>query len=365
MTNSVNYPNQPLPANYSGVTIYITNPTVNTNPNGTTVSGGYIPSQCPTSGDGYISALSTQQTGYQTPQIYIPSQPASQQTIPQEYVKYSEINQTSDINRAVQTQMPAGTLNAASAAQQPYVYNQTWNTSPVSSYPPQYYMNNYTYNTLPQGNIPADRTEPQKDVQKNADNNTELDTKTVPEEDKLNKTGQNLNASGINEDNLNTSREIINNLDTISEEEKEIRKNSEQKKIVALTNEYIMSLENYLNDSNLDIRLMAAKEVLTRLDEDKNRYDDAALNALLNKMLQDPDDLIRIAALSAFNSELASGNNYTVTLLTKIQQNPEANKDDVLQASEILLKMTADTDTKYMPAQTSTVEIKTTKTEGE
>ena len=116
-----------------------------------------------------------------------------------------------------------------------------------------------------------------------------------------------------------------------------------------------MSLENYLNNPNSEIRLMAAKEILTRLDEDKNRYDDAALNALLNKMLQDPEKLVRIAALSAFSSQLASGNDYTVQLLTKIQNNPNADKEDVLQAADGLLKMSSRTEIRYTPVQQNQV----------
>ena len=94
---------------------------------------------------------------------------------------------------------------------------------------------------------------------------------------------------------------------------------------------------------------MASKEILTRLDEDKDRYNDAALNALLNKMLQDPSKLVRIAALSAFSSQLASGNDYTVTLLKNIQNNPSADKEDVLQAADILLKMSGGTEIKHIP----------------
>ena len=99
-----------------------------------------------------------------------------------------------------------------------------------------------------------------------------------------------------------------------------------------------------------EVRLMAAKEILTRLDEDKDRYDDAALNALLNKMLQDPSKLIRLAALSAFASQLACGNDYTVQLLQNIQSDPNADKEDVLQAADILLKMSAGVEIKQVPA---------------
>jgi hypothetical protein len=96
---------------------------------------------------------------------------------------------------------------------------------------------------------------------------------------------------------------------------------------------------------------MAAKEVLTRLDEDKDRYDDAALNALLNKMLQDPAKLVRVAALSAFASQLASGNEYTIKLLTNIQNNPNGDKEDALQAANSLLRMSSRTEIKYVPAK--------------
>ncbi len=94
---------------------------------------------------------------------------------------------------------------------------------------------------------------------------------------------------------------------------------------------------------------MASKDILKRLDEDKGRYDDAALNALLNKMLQDPSKVIRVAALSAFASQLASGNDYTVQLLHNIQANPSADKEDVLQAADILLKMSGGTEIKNIP----------------
>jgi len=160
------------------------------------------------------------------------------------------------------------------------------------------------------------------------------------------------------EDNLTTSKEIIETLDEKAEEQRELEKNSKKQKVVALTNEYIMSLENYLNNPNSEIRLMAAKEVITRLDEDKSRYDDAALNALLNKMLQDPAKLVRTAALSALSANLASGNDYTVELLNRIQQDANADQQDVIDAAHILLNMSATTDIRYVP-------VRNTEAEGE
>ena len=326
MTYPVNYQTQPMPANYSGVTIQITNPAVNAYPNGTVVTGNNTPP---------ISAE------FNNPPLYngetTPTYLAN--PIPQNGVLDTRLCPI----QAALTQNPANTPAAQTL-------------SAIPAYPPQYYLNNYNYNSQPQiqpkeetqTQVPPSLTEPAKSEKENNNNAEETSLKNM-EEPAQNK------AAAINEDNMDSSKAIISTLDTKAAEQKELEKTGEQKKIVALTNEYIMSLENYLNNPNSDIRLMAAKEILTRLDEDKNRYDDAALNALLNKMLQDPDQLIRVAALSALNSELASGNNYTVQILTKIQQNPDSDKEDVLEASEILLKMSADKETKYEP-----VKIKTT-----
>ena len=158
----------------------------------------------------------------------------------------------------------------------------------------------------------------------------------------------------IQEEDMSASTEIISEIDHRVATEKAKEENSKKTRIVALTNEYIMSLENYLNNPNKEIRVMAAKEILTRLDEDKDRFDDAALNALINKMLQDPDKIIRIAAMSALSGNLASGNEFTVKLLKDIQANPKADKEDAVEAANILLMMSASTEVRYVPNQQPT-----------
>lgn len=247
---------------YSGVTINISNPTVNTNP--------------------------FQQNCIPAPIANIESSPA----------QITPINQ----------QEPIQTVNAAPQA-----------------YPPQYYLNNYNYQ-----NSKEAVSEPIKQ-----NDTTSIQTGTTPS----------------NEQDMTSSAKIINELDERAAKQKELEETGKQTRIVTLTDEYIKSLENYLNNQNTEIRVMAAKEILTRLDEDKTRHDDAALNALLNKMLQDPQKLVRIAALSAFSSGLASGNDYTVQLLNNIQQNPDSEKEDVVEAANILLKFSADTEIKYTPKQ--------------
>ena len=205
------------------------------------------------------------------------------------------------------------------------------------SYPPQYYLNNYNYiQNGERGNNKAFDTNHPAMINPNSQNGNNIPTG---------------NSQIVQEEDVNYSKDIIENLNARAAEQKELEKNGKKTRITALTNEYIMSLENYLNNPNSEIRLMASKEVLKRLDEDKDRFDDAALNALLNKMLQDPNKLVRIAAMSAFASQLASGNNYTVTLLKNIQANPNSDKEDVIQAADILLKMSSTTEIKYVPAK--------------
>jgi len=205
----------------------------------------------------------------------------------------------------------------------PAVYTQQ---EALPSYPPQYYLNNYNYQN--------NGTDARKNKEASAENG--LAAVRTDAENAVKQYEPDIEEP----QDFSKSKAVIDDLDARAAAEAEEKKNSKQKRVVALTDEYIKSLENYL---------MASKEILTRLDEDKDRYNDAALNALLNKMLQDPSKLIRVAALSAFASQLASGNDYTITLLHNIQQNPSADKEDVLQAADILLKMSAGTEVKNIP----------------
>ena len=329
MTNPMINPQQP---NYSGVTIQISNPAVNLGRN----------CSIPNTPQGYQAQV-YQAQGYQT-QGY-QDIPQGVYQVPQAQI--GAIPQKEIYGYATNPQM----------VQQPNGFQ---------AYPPQYYLNNYNY----QGNGKAvEDTVNKSDIEainkelENLKNSPETtgapqqinnsDEKAI-QNDEMNSDGTALKHydTGENKDtkqDMTKSSGIIDDLDAREEQMKTDKKNSKQKRVVALTDEYIKSLENYLNNPNDEIRLMASKEILMRLDEDKDRYNDAALNALLNKMLQDPSKLIRVAALSAFASQLASGNDFTVELLHNIQANPSADKEDVLQAADILLKMAGGTEVKNIP----------------
>ena len=124
---------------------------------------------------------------------------------------------------------------------------------------------------------------------------------------------------------------------------------TEKKRVVLLNDNYIMNLENMLNSQDKSQRITAAKEVFERLDEDPSRKDDKALTALINKMLQDPVQEIRLIALSALEGRICNGDDFTVAVLQQMQTNPQGQGYDAADASRILLDMSAQRVDKDVP----------------
>ena len=69
------------------------------------------------------------------------------------------------------------------------------------------------------------------------------------------------------------------------------------------------------------------------------------MNALINKMLQDPScHKVKATALTALDTQLAQGNDNTVKILTDIVQNDKSrNGADAATAASILVKMSSPT----------------------
>ena len=148
-----------------------------------------------------------------------------------------------------------------------------------------------------------------------------------------------------------------------SSENNKTDKKTEKREIVQLTDDYIRNLENYLNSQDKEVRLMGAKEVIARLEEDHSRKDDKALNALINKMLQDPSAPVRILALSALDSRVVSGDDYTVGLLKQMQNATSGYGQDAMQATNILLKMSGKKVEKEFEVKDNKKSENTAKTE--
>ena len=128
-----------------------------------------------------------------------------------------------------------------------------------------------------------------------------------------------------------------------AETKKEEAKKTEKRQIVELTDEYIKTLENYLNNQDKEVRMMGAKEVVARLQEDDSRKEDPALTALVNKMLQDPYQPVKMLALGVLDSRQCTGNDYTVGVLQKMQTGQTSYGQDAKTATNILLKMAGKT----------------------
>ncbi|MBR3604938.1 MAG: hypothetical protein IKL52_02795 [Candidatus Gastranaerophilales bacterium] len=141
-----------------------------------------------------------------------------------------------------------------------------------------------------------------------------------------------------------TAQEEINTTNTIINKQEEAKESTKEKtkKITPLTNEYVQSLENYMNNDNPKVRLIGTKELLERFKEDENRKDNASLMPLLNKALRDSSPAVRFLGLTALQLGYAVGNDETVTILKEIQsKNDDKIGEDSLLASEILLNMSA------------------------
>ena len=104
------------------------------------------------------------------------------------------------------------------------------------AYPPQYYLNNYNY--IQNGEKGNQKT---SDLPLNNTNPQEIQSLPLVE-------ANNQAQAQAQEEDLTTSQDIINELDSRVAEQKDLEKNGKKTKVVALTNEYIMSLENYLNN---------------------------------------------------------------------------------------------------------------------
>lgn len=148
-----------------------------------------------------------------------------------------------------------------------------------------------------------------------------------------------------NTQNTQNTQETKSTKETTTKEEKK----TEKKKIVQLTDDYIRNLENYLNSQDKEVRLSAAKEVYARLEEDDTRKDDKALTALVNKMLQDPADEIRLLALTALESRIVTGDDFTVGVLKQMQNAKTGYGQDAADASRILLLMSGKQVEKEVP----------------
>lgn len=120
--------------------------------------------------------------------------------------------------------------------------------------------------------------------------------------------------------------------------------NTVKKRVTILTDDYIKNLEQLLTSENSEYREYAAAEVIKRLDEDKTRFNNPQLNALVNKMVMDPfDHKVRGRGLYALENQLASGDANTMSVLQWIKQDPNILERDLGSVDKIMLQLSAQT----------------------
>lgn len=148
-----------------------------------------------------------------------------------------------------------------------------------------------------------------------------------------------LNNNNNDDNTAKKSTELSQIVDTL----KEIKnKDTKEKRITPLTDDYVKSIENYLNNPNPKIRLIGTKELLNRLKEDEKRKDNPSLIPLVNKILQDSSSSVRFLGLTMLQLDYCVGNDETIEILKQIQsRNGDKVGEEQLLASEVLLKMSA------------------------
>ena len=169
-----------------------------------------------------------------------------------------------------------------------------------------------------------------------------------------NKENEGADNSTSSTEETNKTSEKSTNTETEKTETQEKTDKSEdsktgKRKVVRLDNNYIKTLENYLNSQDTAVREMAANDIVARLTEDSSRKENPALQALVNKMLQDPAEKVRAIALSLVESETIEGDELTVKLLKQMQTKNDNNGMDSLQATNALLKMAGKVIEKEVP----------------
>ena len=112
-----------------------------------------------------------------------------------------------------------------------------------------------------------------------------------------------------------------------------------KRNVVALTDDYIKNLENYLRSPNKDLKIYAVQQLIQRFEEDESRKTNKPLNALLNLALQAKEYQVRFAALTLLKTGLAGGNDVTVQILNNLQQSNAYNGLEANDVKEALLKM--------------------------
>ena len=106
---------------------------------------------------------------------------------------------------------------------------------------------------------------------------------------------------------------------------------------VELSDDYIKTLENYLRSNDATVRKSAITQIVKRFEEDKSRYEDPALTALLNIALQDPEPANRIMAMTPIATGSAHGDANSVKFLTELQKSDKLHGQEAKMANEALL----------------------------
>ena len=227
------------------------------------------------------------------------------------------------------------------------------NNNYIPTYQPQYYTSNYGY-TTPTGAMQYPVTSqtitqpsvngitPGATIQAGATTcevpqganglNIIINSPTVAAPNSHPMINTNTNCMGKGDGTSNATASATANADTG-------KKTKKTKNVVALTDDYIKNLENYLRSPNKEMKLYAIQQIAERFQEDESRKTNPSLNALLNLALQAKEPQTRFVALALLNNGTAGGNEVTAQILNNLQQSNIFKGAEADDAKKALLKM--------------------------
>lgn len=252
----------------------------------------------------------------------------------------SKINLNNSTNSIASTQVPTVPVSYSYNTTPPTIINH--NNSYLPTYLPNYYTSNYGYQMPYQWTGQYYNNTTQKPVTPSATIQAGGTTCNVPQ-------GTNGLNIIINSPTVATpgSNPMINsntnylggNGQNSTNGVKPSSNDKKKKKIVALTDNYIKNLENYLRSPNKESKITAIKEIAQRFTEDDSRKTNKSLNALLNLALQAKEKEVRLLALTLLTTGAAGGNEITVQILNNLQQSDIYKGGEANDAKKALLKM--------------------------
>lgn len=138
---------------------------------------------------------------------------------------------------------------------------------------------------------------------------------------------------------INYEQPNITNTQKIIQETQTITSSKEPETQTKLQNIYLSNLNERLSNTNEQIRITAIKEIMAKFRDEKNLQNNKDLISLLNKAIDDKNNVVRFFAMATVASGYTPGDDVTRKKLDSVQYQKTSYNEDAILASEALIKI--------------------------